>query len=134
MVASDLPNGITANERNKNDAIGSPRAITFTRDDPTQIEIDVAAGAAHHLVMIDTFLPGWRATIDGEATDVVRCNHSQRMIVLPRTACHVTIRYEAPGLMLGFAVMLIGTLLAISAWWLTRSRQRRTPAPVQAQD
>lgn len=130
VVASELPDGITATTPSQSEA----RAITMTRDDATYIELDVAAGHARHLVMIDTFLPGWQATIDGAPAPVVRCNHSQRLLALPTTTCHVTLRYAAPGLMMGLTVMLFATLCTIAASLLYVRRRRRAQAPVQTQE
>jgi len=98
-----------------------PREVTFVRDDPTHIELDVAAGDARLLVLADTFLPGWSATIDGEPAQVVRCNHSMRLVVLPETACRVTFTYGAPGLTTGLLLAAFATLSAIAAaWWIGR--------------
>ena len=92
--------------------------------------IDVAPGDTTHLVMIDTFLPGWSATIDGKPSEIIRCNHSQRMVVIPKSACQVVITYEAPGLRLGLILMILATLLAITAWLLvSRKGQRAEPTP-----
>jgi len=119
VVRSELPEGITESQ-----AIAEDRAVSFVRNDPSHIELDVAAGKAQHLVLGDTYLPGWTATIDGEPTDVIRCNHCQRLVVLPQTACRVTFRYQAPGLMMGSVLMLLGTLSAIAAMWWLRRRER----------
>lgn len=120
VVRSELPTDVQ-----KTTPIEEDRTVTFARNDANHIEIDVAAGKTRHLVLADTYLPGWTATIDGKPSDLIRCNHCQRLVVLPRTACRVTFTYEPPGLMLGVILMLIGTLSAIAACWLLLRRQQR---------
>ncbi|MFT4514943.1 MAG: hypothetical protein ACI91B_003656 [Planctomycetota bacterium] len=110
------------------------RAVNVTRNHPSHIEIEVAEGKTKHLVVADTFLPGWHATIDGKEATIIRCNHSQRMVVLPETACHVVLTYEAPGLMLGFWMMLSATVSAFATWALFRRHRRPAQAMTQAQE
>lgn len=100
-----------------------PRAVRFVRDDPTHIELDVEAGPARALVLADTFLPGWRATIDGAAAEVLRCNHSQRLVVLPASACRVSWTYAAPGLSIGAWLQWAALLAALCAV-VARGRRR----------
>ena len=122
VVRSELPEGVT-----ETNPISEDRTVSFVRNDPSHIELDVQAGKARHLVLADTFLPGWRAWIDDRPTGVIRCNHCQRLVVLPENACRVTFRYEPPGLTMGFVLLAFGTLSAIAAtWWLRRRERART--------
>jgi hypothetical protein len=113
---------------------GAPmRAVTFLQDHASHIELDVEAGAGRALVLADTFLPGWSASIDGEPATIVRCNHSQRLVALPDGACRVVLHYTAPGLTAGLSLAAFATLCAIATWWLVRARRRRELAPPAAQ-
>ena len=78
--------------------------------------LEVTAGSARALVLTDTFLSGWEATIDGTPTDIVRCNHSQRLVVLPERACRVCFTYRAPGLLAGVVLAAVASLLAALGW------------------
>ncbi|MCB9875995.1 MAG: hypothetical protein H6835_00190 [Planctomycetes bacterium] len=101
-----------------------PRAVTFVRDAPTVIELDVAAGTERWLVLADTFLPGWTAYVDERPQAPTRCNHSQRLVRLPGTACRVRFTYTAPGLTAGLTLAAIATLGA-AVWWFATRRSRR---------
>ena len=124
VVRSDLPAtvGPTADA---SDANAQPRAVTFVRDDPAQIELDVAAGSGRALVLSDAFLPGWSVSIDGEPAEALRCNHSQRLVIVPTRACRVVWTYRAPGLDLGLAIAVAGAAAAIAVTLLMRRRRRR---------
>lgn len=102
-----------------------PRAVRFTTDHPTAIELTVAAGDAPWLVLADTFLPGWTATVDGAPTTILRVNHSQRAVRIPDRACTVRFHYSCPGLAAGFALAGIATLVLVALGALLRDR---TPA------
>ena len=86
------------------------------------------AGAGRALVFTDTLLSGWSATVDDEAVDLVRCNHSQRLVTLPETACKVTFTYTAPGLKAGLSLAAAALVSMIATWWLLRRRDRRAAA------
>lgn len=98
------------------------RDVRFTADLPTRIELAVGAGAAPWLVLTDTFLPGWSASIDGEAAAIVRVNHAQRAVRLPERACTVTFAYAAPGL--GAGLLLAGITTVALAVFTARQRRR----------
>ena len=117
VVASELPPEI-----DRAPASANSREVTVVRNDPTHVEIDVGAGEARHLVIADTHLTGWRASIDGEPAPLLRCNHCQRLVNLPATACRVTLSYSAPGLSVGVGLALFATILAAAGWWFRRRR------------
>ena len=123
VVRDDLPAPIAAAPPD-----APPRAVRFVRDDPTHVELQVDAGAGRALVFTDTLLSGWSATVDGEAVDLVRCNHSQRLVTLPETACKVTFTYTAPGLKAGLSIAGAALVSMIATWWLLRRRDRRFAA------
>lgn len=108
------------------------RTLRFVRDEPTQIEIDVAAGAAPWLLLTDTFFPGWSATVDGQAVPLHRANHHMRLLELPERSCRVAFHYSVPGLLAGLllaaAAALFLLLLHLPAAWQPRSTAP-TPPP-----
>ena len=93
---------------------GTARTVRFVRNDPSVVELDISAGKQPYLVLTDTWLPGWSATVDGETVAIERCNHSQRLVRLPETACRVRFEHHTPllgiGLML-FAIAAIALLV-----------------------
>ncbi|MCA8948026.1 MAG: hypothetical protein KDE27_00895, partial [Planctomycetes bacterium] len=110
-----------------------PREVRFLQDDPTVVELDIAAGAREHLVLTDTWFPGWRATIDGAPAVIERCNHSMRLVRLPNTACRVRFEFHSVlvpwGVALGLSGLL-GLLLAV----VLASRRRPTSSGVTSRD
>jgi hypothetical protein len=96
------------------DPLANARAVTFTLDHASEVEVDVAAGAAGLLVLSDTFLPGWRAEIDGQAAPMTRVDHALRGVAIPDRACRVHFVYCAPGLWPGLAFGAAGILLTVA--------------------
>ncbi len=101
-----------------------PRAVTFVTDRANEIVLDVGPGDAQALVLTDAFLSGWTATVDGAPAPVTRCNHSQRLVVVPRRACRVRFAYAAPGLAAGAGLAAFAVLAALAWWGLWRRGSR----------
>ena len=107
---------------------GTPaREVRFTRDEPTAIVLDIAAGDARWLVLTDTFLAGWRASIDGEPVPLRRCNHAQRLVQLPEKACVVAFDYTSPLLGYGFSLFALG-IAGLAAAYVIGRRSSAVPA------
>jgi len=86
---------------------------TWRWSTPDRVVLEVTTGAPGLLVVADTWMPGWTALVDGHPAPILRGNHAQRVIPLPRPGDHeVVLLYEAPGLAWGLTL----TGLALVAW------------------
>src|SRR5262249_34407550 len=96
---------------------GGPRQ-SFTPADWYVNEADrlvlrVATQAPGLLVVADTWMPGWTATVDGMKAPILRGNHAQRVIPIERAGQHeIELRYKAPG----FRAGVIGTSASLLVW------------------
>jgi hypothetical protein len=107
--------------------IGPPRRVTFVTDRPVEILLDVGAGAPGWLLLADTMLPGWTATVDGTEVAIRRADHWLRLLPVPAAACTVRFLYRAPGLAAGTWLMLLAAAVtALLAW---RRRPSSPPPP-----
>lgn len=98
--------------------------------EPERIALTANAERDAMLVITDTWDPGWRATVDGEAAPVLRANHALRAIPVPPGEHRVVLTYEPAWLLHGVVVTLLaatGTLLwvALPSRWLSRTPQGR---------
>jgi hypothetical protein len=103
---------------------GDARSVRFVADAPTRIELAVAAGREPWLLLTDTFLPGWTATIDGAEVPVHRADHAFRLLALPAGACTVVFTYRAPGLAAGSALAMFAAV-AFAVWAFAAVRRER---------
>lgn len=87
-------------------------AATWSATDPDEFVVHVRTEAPGLLVIGNTWMPGWLATVDARASTVERGNHWQQVIALPRPGRHeIVLRYSPPGLAAGSA--LAGSTLAL---------------------
>jgi hypothetical protein len=104
-------------------------AIVAYRDDC--VELDVTAAAKGLLVLCDSYSRGWRASIDGAETGVIRANHLFRGVVVEPGTHRVVYEYRPAGARLGLALTAAGLALALGlcAAGALAGRARRPQAP-----
>ena len=106
------------------DAEGMAEVISYRAND---VLVRVRAPVEGFLVLADTHYPGWRATVDGAETPILRANYSMRAVRMPPGSHDVRFRYEPRLLWAGAAVSLVTTLviagLLVRAWPGARGRR-----------
>lgn len=110
-----------------NDAAAMPCAdagrdrVELLRDDPEHVRIATSSACPAFLVLTDTLLDGWTATLDGEPVPILHADFAFRAVRLPAGAHEVVFRYAAPGLRAGAVASLVGLVLA-GALLMVRAR------------
>ncbi|MGP0065624.1 MAG: hypothetical protein ACLQGP_18725 [Isosphaeraceae bacterium] len=90
-------------------------AAEWNSSDPDRPSLCVTTHLPGLLVVADTWMPGWTATVDGRPAPLLRGNHSQRVIPLPESGRHIiAMDYRPPGFVAGRAI----TILSVAAWML----------------
>ena len=97
---------------------------TVTERVPGQLEADVRTAGRRLLVMSERFGPGWRATIDGRAAEVLRVDHVVCGVVVPPGRHVVRLRYVPPGLFAG-ALVTAGSLVLMALAVLVARRRSK---------
>ncbi|MHB0876552.1 MAG: YfhO family protein, partial [Anaerolineae bacterium] len=92
---------------------------------PESVTVMVNAPAAGYLVLLDSYFPGWSATVDGEAVAIVRANYTFRAVPVVAGRHTVTFSYRPKSLLLGTAGSAAGwaTWLALGLGAILRRRQ-----------
>jgi len=73
---------------------------------PTRVSVEVQTPEPAHLVLTDTYFPGWRADIDGEPVTIRRANYLFRSVLVPSGTHRVTFEYRPLSFVLGAWVTL----------------------------
>ena len=86
------------------------------QDTSNAITIRAASDGAGYLVLSDTWYPGWRATIDGQAVDVLRANYAFRAVAFPAGEHVVEFRYEPDSFRVGLWISAFSLLIVAGLW------------------
>ncbi|MEE2657825.1 MAG: YfhO family protein [Candidatus Latescibacterota bacterium] len=90
----------------------APARIVEYSDTRVVIELDDRQAGEGFLVLLDTYYPGWTATVDGMPTEILAANHVFRAVAVDEGNRQVAFDYTSNLLMLGTAV----SLLTLAIW------------------
>lgn len=100
------------------------QAVTITGYGPNEIVAQVNAAQDGYIVLSEVFAPGWRATVDGQETEIVRANDLFRAVTVTAGRHQMQMVYEPQSFQIGAAVSGI-TLLVIFAVGFALWRKRK---------
>ncbi len=87
---------------------GSVESIHYQ---PNKVQIETRQNSKAFLVLLDSWFPGWTATVDGKSTVIHRANYFYRAVALESGDHVIEFVYEPEGWKLGKAISLISFLL-----------------------
>ncbi len=73
----------------------------------TRLDLLAQTSRPRYLFLQKTFLPGWKAFVDGKETPTFRCHGVLTCLALPQGKCRVELRFEPTGLRLGFFLFFL---------------------------
>lgn len=101
----------------------SGATVACQQDRPTRSEWTVSAPADGYLLLRDLYWPGWRATVDGRATEILAADGVFRAVPVPAGTHEVRFRYFPASFAWGLAIS--GTALAALAVCVARGVRSR---------
>jgi hypothetical protein len=85
----------------------------------------VRSATPGYLVMLDSWAPGWHATVNGHSVPVLHANYAFRAVALPAGTSTVRLVYRPGGFVIGMwaaAITIAGLLVALAVWMARRRR------------
>jgi hypothetical protein len=89
---------------------------------PNYVRITARLGCRGMVILTDSFFPGWRATVDGRAVEIVEAYGGVRGVPVDRGVHVVEMRYRPLSVMLGGAMTLLAAALVV---WVRRRDVRK---------
>lgn len=104
-------------------ATGSPGEATVTRYEHERATITTEADGGRLLVLTDTHYPGWVATVDGAAAEILRANYAFRAVFVPAGRHEVVFTYRPASVRWGASISAAALLcLVLLASGVRRAR------------
>lgn len=103
-------------EKNPNFATSSQgfAQAKITKYFPQSVEIQTRSDSPRILYLSDNYYPGWKATVDGQSTEIFRANYTFRAVPLISGTHTVKFRYEPESFRLGLITSLVGLVVWLS--------------------
>jgi hypothetical protein len=107
------------------------RAAQITKYGPTHVQIETKTAEPAILTLNDTDYPGWRATINGMRTPVMRANYLFRGVVVPAGRSVVDFYYEPQSFRIGAYISGVSLIVKVVVPLATRRRRNCVAATDQ---
>jgi len=100
--------------------------VTWLERSSDVLRLQVESDRAALLVVADNWYPAWKATVDGEESEVLRAYHTLRAVAVPAGSSIVEMRYDSELLensrRLSTLVILALIAMGITGMWRGRAR------------
>jgi hypothetical protein len=103
--------------------------VTHLDYKPNHVEIRTRQKGNGYLVLLDSYYPGWQATVDGKAATILRGNHFFRTLPLDEGDHQVVFHYEQEGFRTGLIISGVTLILLMGGCIWKRildNRKRRS--------
>jgi hypothetical protein len=84
---------------------------------PDDAAIEVSVPRPAFLLLLDTYFPGWVATVNGQSAHIYRADYNFRAVSLPAGKSLVRFTYQPMSMRLGFILSFASMVLIIIAWF-----------------
>ena len=104
-------------------------SCTVTRWRPTGMTVDVTLKQPALVLVVENSYPGWLATVDGIAVEMLPANLCMQAIPVPAGAHQIDIRYEPSSFRMGrrISTAVLCVMAVLCTWTFRRSTGRHVP-------
>ena len=99
---------------------GSARILDYGNN---SVRCQVEAGTDGYLVLLDSFYPGWRASVDGAPAQILRANYAFRAVRVPPGKHIVEFQFKPKSFYLGLVISCIAFFLGLGVYLSTIFRR-----------
>ncbi len=92
---------------------GGKSDVKILEYNPNKVVVKVRAEKSKILVLSDAYYPGWKATLDGIDTEVLKANYAFRAISVPKGEHEIIFLYKPLSFMIGIIISAISSLVLI---------------------
>ncbi len=92
--------------------------------EPDRVTVQVETSVSGLLVLTDSYMRGWRASVDGDRVHLYAADHAFRAVEVPAGRHQVVFSYEPLAFRFGEAITVV-SLVALATWALLVARRAR---------
>jgi hypothetical protein len=103
--------------------------VEYLRPSPDRISLRVDAPGAGFVRILDSWDPGWTATLDGRPVPLLRADTFAIAVEVDRGEHRIELAFRTPGARAGAGASLASLLLLAALLWTARRRRSEAPRP-----
>ncbi len=92
---------------------GTRKDVKVSHYSPTKVDIETEDVAPQLLFLSDSFYPGWKATIDGTQTPILRADFAFRAVYVPAGKHSIFFIYDPLSVKIGKVVTLVSIVITL---------------------
>jgi hypothetical protein len=96
-------------------------SVRITSYQPDEVKIEASLARPGFLLLLDTYFPGWSATVNGQNAPIYRADYNFRAVSLPAGNSSVIFSYQPASLRIGMALFVTGLLMLAVTWFWSRN-------------
>ena len=96
--------------------------VRITRYEPDDVTIEARMPKPGFVLLLDTYFPGWVATVDGQTTPIYRADYAYRAVSVPAGTHTITFAYRPSSFRWGVGASFLAIGLLAVLWWRGRPR------------
>lgn len=110
--------------------------VTVVESGGDEVRLEITTDTPGVVVISATYDSGWKATVNGDDTNVMPANGALQAVAVPAGTSSVTLRYAPQTLQIGVAITALTLILVVALplllWWRERKRVVTLPARSRA--
>jgi hypothetical protein len=134
LLLEEQPERTEPRDGTRSPPAASESMVRITSDEPDDIAIEASLPRPGFLLLLDTYFPGWTASVNGRATRIYRADYNFRAVQLPGGKSLVRFSYRPKSFRLGLALAGASLLALGAAWFWPRKRALSANDLVSAAD
>ena len=107
---------LTEPNQESSPAEGTNALVQITGYRADEVELKASMPRPGFLLLLDTYFPGWNATVNGRAAAVCRADYNFRAVALPAGTSTIQFVYQPESFRVG-CVLAVVTILALAGAW-----------------
>jgi hypothetical protein len=120
LLLEDQPPPATMSVSEGAVATNAAQSVRVNSYEPDEVRIDVSLPRPGFLLLLDTWFPGWSATVNGEPAPILRADYNFRAVSLPAGRSTVSFSYRPASFRIGWYLCAAGILALAAASCLSR--------------
>jgi uncharacterized membrane protein YfhO len=85
--------------------------VQITAWKPERRDFQLRSASGGHFILIEQFLPGWQAALDGQAAPIERWKQAFQSVQVPPGDHTLNFTFRAPGLRLGAVISFLSIVM-----------------------
>ncbi len=111
---------------------GTNAAVRIVSDEADEVSLKAYMPQPGFLLLLDTYFPGWTATVNGLPAHIFRADYNFRAVALPAGNSTVRFVYQPRSFRLGVILCVISILILTAAWFWPRNARAAKSPPIHS--